>query len=69
MRGSKSEIEILIGKHLLWFQLKILVAWVSARAGEMDRGREGDLGYNSFEVVVSKNPNGFNLRKKKTPHS
>lgn len=50
LRGSKSEIKILFGKHLLWSQLKITVAWISSRAGEMDRGREKE----TWDTIHSK---------------
>lgn len=54
--GSKNGSRRLIGKHLLWSQSEITVVWISLRAGEMEKSREGDLGYNSFNVFVSKSP-------------
>lgn len=55
LEGSKNGSRRLIGKHLLWSQSEITGVWISLRAGEMEKSR-GDLGYNSFNVFVSKSP-------------
>ena len=36
-------------------------AYISLRAGQVERNREGDLGYDYFKVFVSKSSEGFDL--------
>lgn len=43
-------------------------AYISLRAGQVERNREGNLGFLGDQSFVSKSSDGFNLQEKKKKH-
>ena len=44
-------------------------AYISLRAGQVERNREGNLGFLGDQSFVSKSSEGFNLQEKKIIYS